>query len=208
MSETEQSTPTSIASDASNSEYKVGWCHPPLDTRFKPGQSGHPQGRPKGRLNNKTIVERIMNYQYTVRHGKTVLQLPLFAANLFKQGLQGAGGDDRSSGLFLKFAEKMGYLGDRNDDLALENSNGNRPDGSIPYSANQSRPSERLLAVLDPDQLSREDLAELARLSDKIDLGGDVFALSAADFQRAKDIVEKGCGKDITPRDAALRETS
>ena len=30
-------------------DYKVGRGKPPLQTRFKPGQSGNPKGRPKGR---------------------------------------------------------------------------------------------------------------------------------------------------------------
>ena len=30
-----------------NSEYQVGRGRPPLSTRFKPGQSGNPSGRPK-----------------------------------------------------------------------------------------------------------------------------------------------------------------
>jgi len=33
---------------------KVGYGRPPKDTQFKPGQSGNPMGRPKGRRNIKT----------------------------------------------------------------------------------------------------------------------------------------------------------
>jgi hypothetical protein len=31
---------------------------PPLETRFKPGQSGNPNGRPKGAKNFKTLFEK------------------------------------------------------------------------------------------------------------------------------------------------------
>ena len=31
--------------------YKVGYGKPPQDTRFKPGRSGNPKGRPKGARN-------------------------------------------------------------------------------------------------------------------------------------------------------------
>jgi hypothetical protein len=47
--------------------------------------------------------------------------------------------------------------------------------------------------------LSDEDKVELARLGQIIDLGGDFTALSPSDFERAKQIADKGCGRDITP---------
>ena len=34
-----------------NGSYKVGWGKPPDHTKFKPGQSGYPSGRPKGSRN-------------------------------------------------------------------------------------------------------------------------------------------------------------
>jgi hypothetical protein len=37
---------------------KVGYGNPPEPTRFKPGQSGNPKGRPKGSFNIATVLER------------------------------------------------------------------------------------------------------------------------------------------------------
>jgi hypothetical protein len=34
--------------DHPDEPYNVGYCRPPLHSRFKPGQSGNPRGRPKG----------------------------------------------------------------------------------------------------------------------------------------------------------------
>ncbi len=42
---------TDPASDGSD---PVGYCKPPKRTRFQPGQSGNPRGRPKGTKNLKT----------------------------------------------------------------------------------------------------------------------------------------------------------
>jgi hypothetical protein len=55
-----------------------------------------------------------------------------------------------------------------------------------------------LFENLDVERLSREELTELSRLAEVIDLGGDFTALSSDDFKRAKHIVNKGRGKDVT----------
>ena len=39
----------------------VGYGKPPRDMRFKPGQSGNPNGRPKGTKNLATILEEELN---------------------------------------------------------------------------------------------------------------------------------------------------
>jgi hypothetical protein len=39
---------------------RVGYRNPPEQTRFKPGQSGNPKGRPKGTLNLATVLERTL----------------------------------------------------------------------------------------------------------------------------------------------------
>jgi len=41
--------------------YAVGYCRPPLHSRFKPGQSGNPSGRVKGSKNLKTLFHQILN---------------------------------------------------------------------------------------------------------------------------------------------------
>lgn len=40
--------------------YEVGFGRPPKQTRFKPGQSGNPKGRPRGRKNVHTILEETL----------------------------------------------------------------------------------------------------------------------------------------------------
>ena len=39
---------------------QVGYGKPPKLTRFKPGQSGNPRGRPRGALNMATVLERTL----------------------------------------------------------------------------------------------------------------------------------------------------
>lgn len=39
----------------------VGYKNPPVERRFKPGQSGNPAGRPKGRRNFATLARRLLD---------------------------------------------------------------------------------------------------------------------------------------------------
>ena len=63
-------------------EERVGYGHPPKATRFKPGRSGNPKGRPKGAQGRKTIVEQVLLERHDVieageRKQRTTLELIL-----------------------------------------------------------------------------------------------------------------------------------
>jgi hypothetical protein len=45
---------------------KVGYGKPPRHTRFKPGQSGNPKGRPKGSKNFATILQQQLTKKITI----------------------------------------------------------------------------------------------------------------------------------------------
>ena len=62
--------------DASGSE--IGYGHPPVNTRFKKGQSGNPKGRPKGSRSFATILDRELRERVVINEGgrrKTVTKL-------------------------------------------------------------------------------------------------------------------------------------
>jgi hypothetical protein len=181
-------------------DYVVGKYKPPIHTQWPPGQSGNPSGRPKGRRNLKTELEEIVFKKITIRDGETERKYSLLAANLLAHGIKGAKGDARSFGLFMTNAQKMGlFEGELTP--AIENAISNDQDKSMSLlgPVTKLRPSDRLFEHLDPDRLSQTEQIELSRLAEVIDSAdGDITALSTADFERVKHIVNKGRGKGIT----------
>ena len=145
--------------NATSAGYEVGYGRPPIATRFKPGQSGNPKGRQKGRKNLMTEFKGIVRKKVTMGDGKH--KLSLAAANLLTHGVKGAKGDVRSAGLFLSKTEKLGLFNELDADV--ENVNPN----PIPQT-----PVDHLLENLEVDRLSRAEQIELSHLCDKIEKGG------------------------------------
>ena len=64
------------AEQASQAPVKVGYASPPEHSRFKPGQSGNPSGRAKGSENLKTLFNRILDEEISLREGAEVKRSP------------------------------------------------------------------------------------------------------------------------------------
>jgi hypothetical protein len=204
MSSTKQKTLVGVEHvspvDASAAEYKVGYKHPPLHTRFKLGQSGNPNGRPKGRLNLTTEVMGIISKKVKVRDGDTDRQMSMLAANVLAHAIKGAKGDVRSASFLFNNVHRLGLVG-QEDGTAIEDASSSASANAILVPpANQPAPSDTLFEGIDLKLLSHSEQLELSQLAKIIDLGGDITAPSTANFERLKHILNKGRGKDITPR--------
>ena len=47
--------------------YTVGKGRPPVETRWKAGESGNPKGRPKGAKNASTLVKKVLTQKLTIQ---------------------------------------------------------------------------------------------------------------------------------------------
>jgi hypothetical protein len=87
-------------------DYEVGNRRPPKHSRFKPGVSGNPKGRPKGSVNLRTRVAQQLHKTVTVtRNGRPVImcKVDLIALQLVDSA---AKGDLRATALALRLADE------------------------------------------------------------------------------------------------------
>ena len=63
---------------------EVGYGRPPAEHQFKPGQSGNPRGRPKGRKSEATILHELLNRVITVRETGRARKMTVLEAILLR----------------------------------------------------------------------------------------------------------------------------
>ena len=75
-----------------NANYDVGYGKPPQNTRFKPGQSGNPKGKPKGAKNLATIVDKATKERVVVNENgkrRSVSKLEIAVKQLVNKAVIG-----------------------------------------------------------------------------------------------------------------------
>jgi hypothetical protein len=167
-------------------DYEVGYGRPPKQYQFQKGQSGNARGRPRKKRDKKSILEEIINETITIREDGEARKVSKYDALFRSHMAEAIKGDTRSAKLILEEAERVG-VGDPATERAM-----------IPYK-DPVLQSGLLFENIDPDLLLDDEKVELARLATVVDVGGGFTALSTRDFERAKEIANKGKGMDITP---------
>lgn len=87
--------------------YAVGNKRPPKHSRFKPGQSGNPAGRPKGSTNLNTKFDKELRKTVLVtKNGKPTKMTKgdVIVAQLVDSSMKG---DVRTAAIVLRFAEEV-----------------------------------------------------------------------------------------------------
>lgn len=92
--------------------YEVGYGKPPKHTRFRPGQSGNPMGRPRGAKNRsnripalneermKTVVQEEAYRVIAIRDGDRLVEIPVIQAIIRSVALNAAKGLQGSQRIF------------------------------------------------------------------------------------------------------------
>jgi hypothetical protein len=93
-----------------NTDSAVGYCRPPLHTRFKPGVSGNPSGRPKDSKNFKTLLHSILNEQISLQEGSQSRKISKAEAIMRRLIIGALKGDSRDLHALFRLAEQTGQF--------------------------------------------------------------------------------------------------
>ena len=90
-----------------SAEYTVGYCKPPTHSRFKPGQSGNPKGRPKGTRNLKTDLQSELGGLITVTENGQRRRISRQEAILRRHSLKAMEGDHKAALLLFNMIMRL-----------------------------------------------------------------------------------------------------
>ena len=90
---------------ALDGEYKVGYGKPPKHTRFTPGQSGNPTGRPSGTQNFKTDLRATLKAPVRITRDGKSRKVSTQAAMLLRLREKALAGDARALDRLISLAQ-------------------------------------------------------------------------------------------------------
>ena len=89
--------------DPADESKGVGYGRPPVHTRFQPGRSGNPRGRPKGARNFSTALEKTFNKPTTYTENGRTKQVSTREAIFLKLRHKALSGDPKALALALRY---------------------------------------------------------------------------------------------------------
>ena len=91
---------------------RIGYCSPPVHSQFKPGQSGNPSGRSKGSQNLKTLFNKVLDEEISLREGADVKRITKAEAIVRGVVVGALKGDSRNTAILFRLAEQVGQFQD------------------------------------------------------------------------------------------------
>jgi hypothetical protein len=96
---------------------RIGYGSPPVHSRFKPGQSGNPSGRAKGSQNLKTLFNKVLDEEISLRDGTEVKKITKAEAVVRSVVVGALKGDPRNVAILFRLAEQAGQFQDASSDI-------------------------------------------------------------------------------------------
>jgi hypothetical protein len=97
-------------------EYEIGYKKPPKDTKFKPGVSGNPNGRPKGSKNFRTLMLEKANAKISVIENGVRKEITRQEALVTQMWNLATAGDHKARSQVMDFLNKNDVTEERIDD--------------------------------------------------------------------------------------------
>ena len=106
-----------LDSSVGERSYEVGYCKPPKHTRFKPGLSGNPRGRPRKSKNFTTIVRQVLEEKIPARAGEKTRKISKAEAVAIRLINSAAQGDPKALTAFLQMMRATGLIGEEDSSI-------------------------------------------------------------------------------------------
>lgn len=100
-------------------DYEIGYGKPPRHTRFKPGQSGNPNGRKKGVRTFKTVLEEELYRPVSVQEGGKQRMRPILSVILRQALAKAAKGETRALMPIIPLVQRAGLIGGEEPNVAI-----------------------------------------------------------------------------------------
>lgn len=149
--------PTLATASAPQDDEQIGYGKPPKSGQFKPGQSGNPKGRPKGRKGINTIIDDVFRKKVSLREGgkvKKISQVEALFRRLMNDALKG---DPKATDQALKLLQMM-------NNMREQSAFGD--DGTTPDLAADLEAIEQMLALHDVTVPPAEEGGTIIRFFD------------------------------------------
>ena len=88
--------PASVATDAGERDYAIGYGKPPKGRPFPKGRSGNTKGRPRGAPNLATVLRKVLTEELSVTQGARQLKMTAFEAMIRKHRQAALNGNVKS----------------------------------------------------------------------------------------------------------------